>query len=68
MECVRRLLQYDSTIIAESANNLQQTALHLAANASAATMVELLLSKGFDTSLKDTKGLTPLHVAVGAGN
>lgn len=45
----------------------EQSAVHLAANAMADKVLKHLLNSGFDHSKQDSRGLSPLHLAVNAG-
>lgn len=69
MTCVEVLLNASNLDRYQSCGpqKFEQTPVHLAAGAMADKMLKYLLSKGFDHSKKDKRGLTPLMVAASAG-
>lgn len=49
-------------------DKFNQTPVHLAAGAKADSVLKYLLHKGFHHGKKDSRGLSPLHLAANAGN
>ena len=60
---LRRTRIRDSLQEAAAAGNTGWTELHAAASLGYSPIVEKLLANGFNASLKDSLGQTPLHVA-----